>query len=409
MDTLNLRQRILLNQPHIESVSGDIASFTTDMKAPLKECKAYFNPIQEGSGDPSPDNIRPISGWTGVNIYNDPKYGGSIAWNQLYSGSGSTGTNGGITYTKLDNGTWEIKGTSDTTSGTAARRRQIQSPSWEANHVYWFSARAIGEGTQYLQMVLSNSGSIRATTTSYDGAFAKPTVKINQFSFRVLTKDITVDAVARPQIIDLTMLFGEEMADYIYDLEESKSGAGKEYFFNLFPKDWYEYNAGEVTTVSAVNGDSYTSIPINWTDEVGTVYGGYIDLVTGELVGTHTYQTFDGDEPWSAYGSNVYRFALQPSNGFPKKKNGQDNVICDSYSAHGYNSNYYVALSGTQALYPTAQDLKDALSQNLIHACYELLEPVRYQLTPQQILTFKGTNNIWSNSNGQTEVKFWTH
>ena len=60
MDTLNLRQRILLNQPHIESASGDIANFTTDMKAPLKECKVYFNPIQEGSGDPSLDNIRDI-------------------------------------------------------------------------------------------------------------------------------------------------------------------------------------------------------------------------------------------------------------------------------------------------------------------------------------------------------------
>ena len=408
-DIQKARKKIILNQPHIESVKDDIANFTTNMKAPLKECKVYFEPIQEGEGDPSPDNIRPINGWTGVNIYDDPKYGGNIVWNQLYHGSGSTGTNGGITYTKLDNGTWEIKGTSDTTSGTAARRRQIQSPSWEANHIYWFSARAVGDGTQYLQMVLSNSGSIKTTTTLYDGAFAKPTEKINQFSFRVLTKDITVDAIARPQIIDLTMLFGEETADYIYNLEKSKSGAGKEYFFNLFPKDWYEYNAGEATTVSAVNGDQYTSIPINWTDEVGTVYGGYIDLVTGELVGTHTYQTFDGDEPWSAYGSDVYRFALQPSNGFPKKKNGQDNVICDSYSAHGYNSNYYVALSGTQALYPTAQDLKDALSQNPIHACYELLEPVRYQLTPQQILTFKGTNNIWSNSNGQTEVKFWTH
>ena len=38
------------------------------MAAPLKECKIHFNPVQEGSGDPSPDNVRPISGWNNIQI-----------------------------------------------------------------------------------------------------------------------------------------------------------------------------------------------------------------------------------------------------------------------------------------------------------------------------------------------------
>lgn len=405
-DIQKARKKIILNQPHIESVKDDIANFTTNMKAPLKECKVYFEPIQEGEGDPSPDNVRPISGWTGVNIYNDPKYCGNIVWNQLYSGSGSTGTNGGITYTKLDNGTWEIKGTSDTTSGTAARRRQIQSPSWEANHVYWFSARAVGEGTQYLQMVLSSSGSIKATTTSYDGAFAKPNTKINQFSFRVTTKDITVDAMARPQIIDLTMLFGEEMADYILNLEESKSGAGKEYFFNLFPKDWYEYNAGEVTTVSAVNGDSYTSIPINWTDEVETVYGGYVDLAKEEFVVDRGYKTTTWGEMEMRETSDDHilkRIAL----GFTPVT-GRTNNICNvsPYDTNSSTLPRFVTNVNGYAYVTLPIGVDDNTPVQIIS---KLATPIHYQLTPQQLLTFKGTNNIWSNSNGQTEVKFWTH
>lgn len=36
---------------------------------PVKSLIAKINPVQAGSGDPSPDNIRAISGWNSVNIY----------------------------------------------------------------------------------------------------------------------------------------------------------------------------------------------------------------------------------------------------------------------------------------------------------------------------------------------------
>ena len=47
--------------------SGDIASFTGLRAAPLK-ISADINPIQSGSGDPSPDNIRPIIGASECNV-----------------------------------------------------------------------------------------------------------------------------------------------------------------------------------------------------------------------------------------------------------------------------------------------------------------------------------------------------
>jgi hypothetical protein len=34
----------------------------------MKSVVAQINPIQEGSGDPSPTNVRPISGWSGVDV-----------------------------------------------------------------------------------------------------------------------------------------------------------------------------------------------------------------------------------------------------------------------------------------------------------------------------------------------------
>lgn len=64
-ETQTLLQRkafIMANQPHIESASGAIASFNTDLRAALQSCKVGFMPVQEGSGDPSPTNVRTISG-----------------------------------------------------------------------------------------------------------------------------------------------------------------------------------------------------------------------------------------------------------------------------------------------------------------------------------------------------------
>ena len=70
-DTASLierRRQILLNTPHLATASANPLTFQTDISANLKDCKIYFEPVQEGSGDPSPDNVRPISGWDGVTI-----------------------------------------------------------------------------------------------------------------------------------------------------------------------------------------------------------------------------------------------------------------------------------------------------------------------------------------------------
>jgi hypothetical protein len=48
-------------------VSGDIASFEA-ASAPLVSCICTINPIQSGSGDPSPSNVRPITGHDDVTI-----------------------------------------------------------------------------------------------------------------------------------------------------------------------------------------------------------------------------------------------------------------------------------------------------------------------------------------------------
>ena len=51
----------------IATATSGLVSFTTNVIRPVK-VTCEFSPIQEGTGDPSPDNVRPISGWTGCEI-----------------------------------------------------------------------------------------------------------------------------------------------------------------------------------------------------------------------------------------------------------------------------------------------------------------------------------------------------
>ena len=52
-----------------DTASGSIANFPDGADGyPMRSVVAEINPVQSGSGDPSPDNIRPISGFTGANV-----------------------------------------------------------------------------------------------------------------------------------------------------------------------------------------------------------------------------------------------------------------------------------------------------------------------------------------------------
>lgn len=50
------------------TASGSIASFDDGSELPLKTLQVSIEPVQSGSGEPSPENVRPISGWDGANV-----------------------------------------------------------------------------------------------------------------------------------------------------------------------------------------------------------------------------------------------------------------------------------------------------------------------------------------------------
>ena len=53
----------------------------------------------------------------------------------------------------------------------------------------------------------------------------------------------------------------------------------------------------------------------------------------------------------------------------------------------------------------TLAELKSFLAQNNMIIAYPLATPIEYDITPEQLKTFTGTNNIWSNAD-RVEVEY---
>lgn len=116
-----------------------------------------------------------------------------------------------------------------------------------------------------------------------------------------------IDITFKPQIFDLTQMFGSEIADYIYNLEQTTPGAGVAWFRKYFPKDYYEYNAGELMHVSDLQ--SHDMVGFNIVSEPAHVgghwstNGNYNDTVQAN------YASF-GDNKWPVVPGMTYCFSV---------------------------------------------------------------------------------------------------
>lgn len=82
------------------TATGNPLSFITDIVRPLKSLVIPFTPIQEGSGNPSPDNVRPISGWTGATIHHAIPFDfDNVKANSYIDNNGVERSQNGFSYT----------------------------------------------------------------------------------------------------------------------------------------------------------------------------------------------------------------------------------------------------------------------------------------------------------------------
>ena len=355
-DIQKTKRKIILNQPHVESTSGTIAKPETDMIGKIKECKIHFMPVQQGDSDPTPDNIVPITGWTGIDVY-------QAFVEYPITPMVNTTTGYGVKWVVDKDGLMTAYGTPTAYTGAVLGAIDVN-----------------GDETLYGAI----AGSLNNVT------FNKPTLLDSNGKNVVYTAG------------DGILQTGLDLSLYS-DIKKirvpiKRSG-------NVFMSGscnaiiWKDKKPTIFTTT------------IDWTDIAGTIYGGYVDLISGELVVT---QTIIKDK-WGNWEQNgVLDNHVRKTHDFQYRvKGGSASQYCLSNVTSNYvwsNSqdtvHYYAASTGRLAYMILPTDFDENTDVEVVGT---LVEPITYQLTSQQLTTLRGINNIWSSANGEVEIKYWKH
>ena len=184
----------------------------------------------------------------------------------------------------------------------------------------------------------------------------------------------------------------------------------------------------EVSKYGTLEYITSNDIPVghNTTYMTRDVFGGTLDLVSGLLTVDKRYKYFDGSENWLASSNaNRYYVDYNPTT-FPYKWATDTKAQSNKYDYYGVASASTYLPDGKFMLWrasgtnPTSQtreiivhdstvgslaNFKASLASEPLQVVYELNEPLTYQLTPQQIQTLVGNNNVWSEQ-GDIELSY---
>lgn len=167
------------------------------------------------------------------------------------------------------------------------------------------------------------------------------------------------------------------------------------------------------TTVQA----DATTYAVDWTSQAGTAYGGTLDLVTSVLTVDRAMVDL-GTLNWYDDGVNgrFYSFSLNSVVKKGSASGGYDNAISSCYASANVptisllpDCSLSVDVSGNLQVYNNSQAGKTgtefASAMSGVQLCYELATPITYQLTPHEVETLVGENNIWADTNEAIAVE----
>lgn len=163
------------------------------------------------------------------------------------------------------------------------------------------------------------------------------------------------------------------------------------------------------STDTAYHAYQGETISVTFPTEAGIVYGGTFGVVSGELVVDRAKKTLSQNDSfvlsqsatrnritWNDYESVGKTGGLFVSNALKSMP----------ASSGGYGTSDWEMWGSTVAprcwisvpLSYTIDDFKEFLSSDPIEIVYELATPITYHLTPQEVRTLLGTNNVWSDA-----------
>ena len=178
------------------------------------------------------------------------------------------------------------------------------------------------------------------------------------------------------------------------------------------------------TDYEPFQGSTYS---ITFPTEAGTVYGGTLDVTTGKLTVDRVMKTFDGSEAWGKrypYVANSRNFMIFGCGIAGMKVSGNwqniellanwaiwdkpsDSTVITHFTvAQGSSSaQVYVHTPSSYENTWEVADFKAYLAEHPLELCYPLAAPIEYVLTPTDVATLLGTNNIWADT-GDSSVHY---
>ena len=216
--------------------------------------------------------------------------GGTVAWNQRVNTLSSSKTRDGITFTNNNDGSVTLNGTATADIGTVSSGLAISTSVTmpRNNHVvltmvkneelpsglcYGIQGYAISKTKPFFHK--------EAQTSDWTAGY---------FSICITNGTTLNNIVLKPQMFDLTQMFGATVANYVYTLEQATAGAGVIWFKSLFPKDYYAYNPGELMSVNVARKETIGFNLLNDSLRLGCCWdrnGNYLTNLDNHYAGTN--------------------------------------------------------------------------------------------------------------------------
>ena len=373
-----------------ETASGAVASFSDGADdIPMQSVVAEITPVQSGSGDPSPDNIRPISGRTGMTVTRSGK-------NLAIPGYDKETVIAGLTITPTEKGI-RVRGTA-----TARKAIDLFTVADNYRHI------PLAYGTK-ITVSLYKNGDISAAENPFIGYYANGAYGGNVGTLSA-DNNYTLSWTVTAKYADA---YDSYLRSYVY----IPSGATVDFEIGL------QIEIGtSATGYEPYAGHTY---PITWESIAGTVYGGTLDVVSGVLTVDKYFltcaDTITPNVGAYAYATNPNRWQIPLSGDYTPSGDKMGESISDTFRYYdgglsvmpentfrfsGIQSGGYRLLQFKLADQPTTvEDLTVFLAENPIHFVIPFATPQTYQLTPTEVRTILGGNNIYTDA-GDVSVEY---
>ena len=347
-----LKGETALIQNPVGNKSGELVSFSDGADMPAISVIAHIEPIQEGEGDPSPDNERPISGWESVNV--------NVTGKNMLPPYATSQTKNDITFAVNEDGTITANGTA---SATTVLYLSAYVDTWSSGTYILNGCPSTGGDGKYCLCMYKTGGVTYVSDVGNGVTFEGQ----NQLECAIVIwkNQVLSNLTFKPMI--------------------RVSGASAE----------YEPYTGTTTTTALGR----------------TVYGGTLDVVSGVLTVTYGYVDL-GTLSWTystSYDTPVFTTSRANLNAKPNSANCISSVYVAKDHFWAESGNDFCVASGlnwvnvSNSNYTDATSFKSAMSG--VQLCYELATPQTYTLTPTEISTLLGENNVWADS-GDVEITY---